>query len=151
MDVTLFFSFTLPQIRNHFFFSPIFNNVIAIIVTIFSSISAMVLPQLVCHKFFFPISTMPLPQSVCHKFFFSYFGNAIATISLSQIFFFLYFGNAIVTISLSQNFFFLYFSNAIATISLSQFFFPISAMLLPQLVCHKFFFFTIFRQCYCYN
>ena len=34
VNVTLFF-FTLPRFRNHFFFSPIFGNAIATIVTIF--------------------------------------------------------------------------------------------------------------------
>ena len=41
---------------------------------------------------------------------------------------------------ISKPLFFFFFNNTIATISLSQFFFPISAMPLPQLVCHKFFF-----------
>ena len=53
VNVTLFF-FTLPRFRNHkFFFSPIFSNAIATIVTIFPPISAMALPQLVCQIFFF--------------------------------------------------------------------------------------------------
>ena len=63
----------LPQLGSHKFF--------------FLPISAMPLPQLLCHNFFFlPILAMALPQLVCHKFFFPYFGNTIATISLSQIF-----------------------------------------------------------------
>ena len=35
VNVTLFFFFTLPRFRNHFFFLPIFSNAIATIVTIF--------------------------------------------------------------------------------------------------------------------
>ena len=35
VNVTFFFFLLLPRFRNHFFFSPIFGNVIATIVTIF--------------------------------------------------------------------------------------------------------------------
>ena len=82
----------------------------------------MPLPQLVCHKFyFFRFSAMSLPQLVCHNFP-PYFGNGIATISLSQNFFF-FRTLAMPLPQLVCHIFFPYFSNTIATISLSQIFF----------------------------
>ena len=63
----------LPQLLIFFLF-PYFGNGIATIrfsQFFFLPISAMPLPQLVCHKiFFFPISAMALPQLVCQNFFF---------------------------------------------------------------------------------
>ena len=61
VNVTIFFFYS-PDFRTTFF-SPIFGNVIATIVT----------------NFFFPISTMALPQLVCHKFFFFHFGHSTHT------------------------------------------------------------------------
>ena len=81
----------LPQLGSHNFFFSLFrqchcHNYFATIF-FFLPILAMALPQLGSHKFFFlPISAMALPQLVCNNFFFPYFGNTIATISLSQIF-----------------------------------------------------------------
>ena len=87
-----FFFNSSPDFSNHYFifFPPIFGNAIAIIAKFFfySPISAMALPQLGSHNFFFslfrqchchnyfatnffflPISAMALPQLVCHNFF----------------------------------------------------------------------------------
>ena len=58
VNVALFFFLLLPRFQNHIYFSPPahphFRHAIATIVT----------------KFFFPISAMALPQLVCHNFFF---------------------------------------------------------------------------------
>ena len=58
VNVTFFF-FTIPRFRNHFFFPPIFGNVIATIVTIFftyfgNGIATISLPQFF---FFFTLGT----------------------------------------------------------------------------------------------
>ena len=71
----IFFNSSL-DFSNHYF-----------ILFFFLPFSAMLLPQLLTFFFYSPISAMALPQLVCNNFFFPYFGNTIATISLSQIFF----------------------------------------------------------------
>ena len=55
VDVAFFFFNFSPDFSNHFFFPPIFGNTIATIAKkkIYSPISAMALPQLVCQNFFF--------------------------------------------------------------------------------------------------
>ena len=56
MDIAFFFFNFSPDFSNHyFFFPPIFGNTIATIAKkkIYSPISAMALPQLVCQFFFF--------------------------------------------------------------------------------------------------
>ena len=102
----------------------------------------MPLSQLLKKKFYSPISAMTLPQLGCHNFFFfpPYFGNAIVTISLSQFF------PPILAMPLPQpqlvchHFFFplfrqWYCHNYFATI----FFSPVSVMALPQTNCKIFF------------
>ena len=69
----------------------------------FPPISAILLPQINYHNFFFSISAMSLLQINCHIFFPLHFGNG--TNQLPH-FFPLHFGNAITTIF----FFFLSFS-----------------------------------------
>ena len=118
MDMTLFF-FTLPQISEPLFFSPIFSNAIAtIVMKKFPPYFSNGIATISFSKFFFPISAMSLPQLVCHNFsplFWQYHCHS---------------HNQFVT-----NFFFPYFGNGIATI----FFSPISVMVLPQTNCKIFF------------
>ena len=62
VNVTLFFFYS-PKISEPHFFSPIFGNAIATIVTnFFFPISAMALPQLVCQNFFFFLFTSGTPR-----------------------------------------------------------------------------------------
>ena len=82
----------------HFFLIP--PQISATIIFFFLPFSAMPLPQLLKKKFYFPISAMALPQLGAHNFFFSpYFGNGIATISLSIFFFSFHFGHSTHTSS----------------------------------------------------
>ena len=60
----IYIFFYSSDFRTTFFFPPIFDNAIATIVTIFFFlISAMTLPQLVCHKFFF-FFTLGTPRTL---------------------------------------------------------------------------------------
>ena len=92
VNVTVFF-LLLPRFRNHFFFPPIFGNVIATIVTIFfpyfsNGIATISLPQF----FFFFHSghsthtSYPGNRNWAKEFRYSYYRNS--TFSFSPFFFF---------------------------------------------------------------
>ena len=114
-----FFFLLFPRFRNHFFFSPIFGNVNAIIAKrkFYSPISAMALPQLGCHKFLFELIITN------HMWF-------TVKILWTTLFIFLLFHR------FQNHFFFLFFfpifGNAIATIAKKKFYSPILVSTLPK-------------------
>ena len=154
--MTLFFFYSSPYFGTTFFFSPVFGNAIATIVTIFFPYFGNAIATISLSQFFSPISAMPLPQLLyhnffplfrqwhCHNQFVTNFFFPISAMPLPQL--------------VCHKFFFPLFRQWHCHNQFVTIFFLISAMPLPQFVCHKFFslfshnfFFPLFWQCHCQN